>query len=235
MPNYKRSRVGLPRGKTRPKSHVTYTQQVGSLVPQSTLKSVEINAIDRSTDDRQTTRQGNEIDVSGVRIMTYSRNPIALPIYLKMYVCTYIGQDSLTNPKDQLSDPVPTDNFYRGKGNARAANFNGVSRSGFSRYQHDINTDSWAVLWGTTLWLNPTEQSGVVYDSERGTNWKILQKYIPIKRRVTYDDDSPTTVPTNGRLFLVWFWDTMQRSAAETTGSNMELGIETEVYFHDPY
>ena len=104
MPNYKRSRVGLPRGKTRPKSHVTYTQQVGSLVPQSTLKSVEINAIDRSTTDSQTTRQGNEIDVSGVRIMTYSRNPLALPIFLKMYVCTYVGQDSLTNPR--ISFPI---------------------------------------------------------------------------------------------------------------------------------
>lgn len=233
---YKRKCIGISgrRNKDFVKTAITVLGQNAS-VANSTLNSRDITFVDRSSNDNDHARQGYTTYLCGVKVQMYVRNPSKTPKYFKVFVLSYKGTDSVNTPLDQQVNPISSSNFFRGLGgNIRAVDFNGVSRDSWDRFIHPINTDSYNVLWGKTFILHPVKaDAGGDSNRYEKKDWIYFEKYIPVGREITYDNDSPSQVSTNGRIFLVYYCDTWERGANGVLNSPILVNTCTRMFFVD--
>lgn len=240
----KRRRVGaIPR--TEHKVHITATH--GSSINingYQVLKSWDITACPRSSTNARDARTGEEIYVHGFRIKFYMeiRNkPIYRQlIFLRCWVVSRIGSDENCIPLDTETDPIVQTNFYRGQQDNRAVDADLVNRSGWGQYTHSINTDAYNVLAFKQFWIDPrcvSDNSDTTFKSGFGNAHALFDRWIPLGRKVTYDGDSPVTIPTNGRVFFVWHMDNLARPNGGTSdqapGSQVRMGFHSLMYFKD--
>lgn len=229
----RRQNVGLPYRRVKNKREVVIDQEFASNTQvASTLYSRDISAVPLSSSNRNT-REYFEIALQGVLIDVQLHNNDSAPHLVRMWVISHRGDDTLSSPLDQENSPVPTENFYKGQQGNRSVDYNGVSRGFTNHSTHTINTDVWNVLWSTKFMLSSNGDNVNGYGDNTFPNYKLVKKYIPIKRNLTYDNDSPVSVATAGRIFFVFDHVSMQKTASGTEGANMKFGFKAQMFFRD--
>ncbi len=237
MPHYRRPVVPGKR-KARPKS-VQVINDFAQGLTNSTLYSWELNMIDRATTDSLVARQGVEVYVSGIKLdMFFKNSNLNSNKFLRIMILEHRGDDSTTTPLDQSTQCVPDANFYRSVSGPVPVNFAGVTRSGWSRLYHDVNTDAWNILYSKTHWLPGVAQKGATTDvwnhyGSAVSNWFKHSFYVPYGRVIQYDLEAPISIPTRGRLFLVVYFDEPDRAAGVANISTVQTSISAVNYFHD--
>lgn len=240
MPSYKkRKEVGKNPNETEWKNHLTavLTSSTGRVY--QSLFSFDLTALPRaSTGISRTLRHGEEIFAHGIRLKFYV-NIRDKPVYLqetvvRMWVVSRIGTDELTIPGDTETDPIVTTNFYRGQSDSRAEDFNAVNRSAWSHLNHSINTDSYNVLCYKQCFLYPQIINNSSVNQGKGVTI-LWDEWINLGRKITYDSDSPVTIPTNGRVFLIWYVDNLARPAAGVSDATNQYrcGVHANLYYKE--
>lgn len=236
MPSYRRPVVPTRR-KARPKS-VQVVNEFATGLTNSVLYSWELNNIDRASTDSLVARQGVEVYVSGIKIDMFFKNPtLNSNKFLRIMILEHRGDDPTTTPLDQTSLCVPKENFFRSVSGPVPVDYGAVTRSGWSRIYHDVNTDAYNIIYSKTHWLAGVANKSTTdiwnHYGSAVSNWFKHSFYVPYGRVVQYDTASPVNIPTRGRLFLVLYFDEPDRAAGAADISTVQTSISAVNYFHD--
>lgn len=244
--NNNRGNVGLPyfnkrQCKTYVNSDVQFqtTDIASGTFPQynvynsSQINSRDITAIPRSNINLNN-RDYEGMALSGIRLRIMMQNPDSVPHYVRLWVVSYKGNDQTNIPLDQVGDPIVTANFYRGY-TSRAVDYASTTRSFMQHVGHAINTDCYNILWAKHFWLGHNGDNTRAFGDTVRPDWKWIDKYIPCHRVITYDTDAPTTIPTSGRIFLIWDHHSPLKSEGGeiNQGAQMRMGYYASISFKD--
>lgn len=134
---------------------------------------------------------------------------------------------------------IPVTNFFRNNGltasNQRYIDFDKVYSARELHYSN-INTEQWTVLSHTRKVLNTTGNGDVISENaNRGggrDDFAIVEKYIKINRRLTYDSNGGDSCTTPIWLALwVSRWD--QARSAEPVANTCQSWIHSVTHFKE--
>lgn len=142
-------------------------------------------------------RQRDIVNVRGLKICLEIQNTTAVPIWIRM---------AIVIPKG--SSTVSTTDFFRGYADARGTDFTVGSATGLNSNDLrclPLNPDVMDIVWQHKIFLvgNTDTPSNETINFQWGSNYKTVDKYIPIKRQLLYDG---STISPNGRtpVFIMW-------------------------------
>lgn len=127
-------------------------------------------------------RERDLIHLTGFRLDMELKGASTKPIYYNIALV----YDRRSNDGDNTI--TTADFFHSLGGNARALDF-AVGLASFEFHRLPLNTDRFTVVkhWRGTL----TQQSGTAYLTNSGNSWKSLSKWVPLKRKIAYEDGNP--------------------------------------------
>lgn len=227
-----RSCVGLPYRRSKNKREQVYFQEFNTNQAATTPFSRDITAVPLSSTNRNN-REYFEISVQGILLNCMFHNNDSFPHMVRMWVVSHRGDDSITNPLDQENNPIVTQNFYKGQQTSRAIDYSGVSRGFFNHVTHTINTDVYNVLWSKKFILSSNGDNANGFGDNTYPNFRMVKKYIPLRKNLSYDNDSPVSIPTTGRVFFIFDHVSMAKTAAGTEGASMAFGFKAQLFFRD--
>lgn len=126
-----------------------------------------------------------------------------------------------------------TAEFFRNYGDDRSQDFS-IAKSSLRLTQTPINADLYDVIHRWTFILGERiNYSGTAGKPTNKSYYKELNKYIPFKRQLRYDNDG-TNTPEDGEIYLCYWADRLQQAAAQPVIAN-HFGIQCRVlaFFND--
>ena len=168
-------------------------------------------------------RERGIINCRGFRICMAMVNDINVPMYANVAVI---------HQKDAETAPAET-NFFRGPGAQRGQDF-GNALTSLEFHCLPINTDKYVVLKHKRLLLAPDIEVTGDFNNNKGKNYANLDWYVKLKRQLRFDNSAVST-PTNGNVWLVYWFDTWP-AAANATPTNTAVRVTERhlMYFHEP-
>jgi hypothetical protein len=139
---------------------------------------------------------------------------------------------AIISPKN--SGAITAQNFFRGQGNeSRGLDF-GFARTALEHHCLPLNTDKFYVLKHKRMRLNPDDMSNnIQWSQERGSSYKNIDWYVPLKRQLRYDDPD-ANFPTDGPVYLVQWCDTWTAIAGAPATTNAMSRQERHVMYFRP-
>jgi hypothetical protein len=228
----KRAKFQIPyRGPTIDgKRRMLHVEQ-GSLAGK-TLVGYLLSDIPISATDPDVTREASSILVKGCNFRVGFRNLQGCPLFVNVAVIA--GKNAMPG----VTSPSGI-NFFRNDGSTAGNNrYIDFSTGPSARQLHfmPINTEQWTVLSHTRQCLNTTGDGDVISSrANRGggrDDFTIIDKYIKINRRLTYDSTGGDTCTTPIWL-CVWCsrWDQNQNAAV--VANTAECWIYGTTHFKD--
>lgn len=122
---------------------------------------------------------------------------------------------AIISPK--TANAVSSAGFLRTYNQSRDADINTIL-PGIVMAYNPISTDKWNVILHRRHWLLPGASGGDV-NSQRGSNYFFLNKYISLKRQVRFNDDT-TDNAESGRCFFIWWTTDVGAATLEAPKTN---------------
>jgi len=216
------SHVGDTPGSHGCKHYFVALDTASSLLAPYTLHSQNLIVVPKqSADEEENRRDGKQIDVKGVSVkMQLENTDAAMP-----KVCNI----ALIIPKaENFADSgIPNAEFFRGDDKDRGI---GMAQANSSHLHNTrpINSDLWHVLWRKRIRLPCYAGDAAV----KGTFIRNFKKYIPINRQFRFVGETEHT--SSADPYLVFWYDDMNRNAADTGGGNkVKRQQEIQIIFKD--
>ena len=157
-------------------------------------------------------------NIRGFKICCGVNNERTNPLYINIAVLASKGSGFTDN------------DFFRADGNERSVDF-GTSLSSIQFRCCPVNSDKYHILMHRRLLLNGSSAiTGVDYTR---TSYNLIEKWVPLKRQIRYEDNEGAT-PTED-IRLVWWADSMFQSAgaiAQVDAFRIQWKVVN--YFRDP-
>lgn len=205
------------------------------LVNTKTLYFEPLIDIGRTATNELQGRQRDAVRLSGIKIDMEIRNNStnSSPLYFHV---------AILKPKNKETDQVPDDtsstftsfgDFFRSDGgNARSEDFNS-SLTGLELHTLPINTDRWHIFSHIKYTLLPSDNGNTAYNTQRGSSWKVYQKYHKINRIVKFD--SPTdNVPTTGNVFMCYWCSFFGELSTPAQVNEAVVSEKIHCYWREP-
>lgn len=170
-----------------------------------TLYSRDLTAIPKTEDNAINGRQRDIINVRGFKIDMNFRGALAQDQPNILHFAIIAPLATLANDSTPVGseDVVPDTNFFRGNSENRAIDF-GTGLSSMQLHSLNINSDNYVVL---KRWKKIVGEAD--NDNPKGPGqYKRSHTYVKLNRQVRYDTANYTENATQGRVFLVWWFDT---------------------------
>lgn len=197
------------------------TSNLTAPIDTGTLYSTPLNDLQRGTGIDE--RQREHVQYKGVSCWFEYRNKNNNnPLYLNMAV---IGTKDTGSPSN-----VTGTAFFRGNGFSRAQDFDPINMSALRLHLTPINTDNYTVLWHERRTL-ATQVAGLQANTHDA--YGTIKKWIPIRRQIRYQTDN--TIPTDGRLFFVYWVSRFQGTGASPQTAECDIHLRHLQYFSDPW
>lgn len=204
-----------------------------------TYESVNVPSADKSTrtlystalcnipkGDERNQREKTVVNIRGFKLCLEVKNLTQEPMYVNIAVIS---------PKAAAdAAAIPGPEFFRAEDNAdrRGTNFvNGLSSSEF--HCLPINTDLYTILKHQRLMLIPGSETDPTTNSAEGKSYEAINMWIPLRRQLRYD--APNSAPTDGQVFLVyWFTKFGEPGGVTPTTNAVKFTERVVTYFRDP-
>lgn len=218
----RRRQIGEAVGHSTAKSNTVQNTTTAVAADTRTLYQVELTQLTRNTTDVAIDNRVRDIaNIRGFKCCFQIRaNNGNSPLEVNWAV---------VSPKS--SQAVSVTDFFRGTDNTRSLDF-GTARTSLENTCLPINTDLYTILTRKRFTLSPKDAAAADYNDNR-RNFKMIEKWIPLKRQIRYDGASSTSATTP--VYAVWWCD---KSFAGTTDA-ATVGAATVmdkyvVYFKPP-
>lgn len=171
------------------------------------------------------TRQRQIIHVSGFSIKGFMSNNSARHVFLNVAVLS---------PRNNNATTVAADGFFRDYNASRDINFS-TGLSGLRMHVLPISTDKFRILAHKRLRVGPAAPDGstapIVYNVSPGNScyWDM---YVPLKRNLTYNDDTDTNCESKV-FFVLWFSDGTASNTDPTVLNQMTGSIHAVTYYSE--
>lgn len=208
-----RKRIGHPEGAGTCKSRTIYIDNGQQEIRERSIYSYNFNTVPAGDGIDQ--RERNLIRLQGVAIKWEMRSNSTPPLKVNMAVISpRAGTEVFANqPQETMT------NFFRNRGGStRGLNFeaSGVNANApLVMSTFGINIDRWNVLMHKRFTLNPISQTSSQFRTERGSNFKTIKKYIPIKRQVRYESGEASSSETP--IYFVFWVSPMLTAEPQTS------------------
>lgn len=181
-----------------------------------TLHHVDITNIPKGTAIND--RQRDLVNLRGFKINGWFRNRFGSEGVLHI---------ALLQPKFEKT--LEQTDFFRTGGtagsNSRGTDFS-LGLTGLEMASLRINPDKFNILFHNRITLKPTT-------NEHGQSYRMENKYFPINRQLSYDDDN--TPKCNSPIFFVWWYDALASPTAQTIlVDSLETTYTIHALFNDP-
>lgn len=186
-----------------------------------TLYTHEITDIPKDTGFNDIDNRQREICyLNGVKIAISLKNNSTKPVHWNVAL--------IMNRRNPSSIPAIQE-FFRGSGISRGLDFNNGLNSNDFRARF-INSDANVVLMHERFTLSTATETS--YEAGFKPSFMTFDKYVPIKRMITYDRD---TSNANHRIFLVYWCDEFNTATGTLPQSSViEQCIRMITYFKEP-
>lgn len=167
-------------------------------------------------------RLSNKVFVSGFRIcmQVNLKDSVSATVKREPFVFNF----AVVSAK-RGGAPTAT-NFLRGEGEESGINLD-TQRNGMQLACASINTDLYSILMHKRIKLWNQTQSSLTNDRARMLNWGPNEFWIPLRRQLTFEDQSSSA---NDNIYIVhWgdFADTQAFAASVTSAYDMQLRVIT--------
>lgn len=218
-----RTAVGESVNNNTSKNRVTHSGT--NLIATYNLYSQNITEITKGDNINQRSR--NAIDISGFKICAELKNHSNTPMYVNVAVV-----------QQKNSSVAIESGFFRGHTGERGDDFYDVTHTSNWMHCTSINPDKLKILCHMRFLLagNFDSSSGPIEElfSSARSNYKRFERWIPLKRRITYDNNS-TNIPTDSNVKLVYWCNKFGHGPALTSELSMlHFGVSVKCYFRDP-
>lgn len=209
-----RREVGLPLSMAPTTKQRTQLSE-GAIIEQNrTLYNINMTSIPQGNLPNE--REKNKVNILGIKVRWFVQNSTGAPIYFRY---------ALVAPKNATT--IGATNFFHGAdGAARGLDF-ANTRNGVQFCFSGINPDLFHILKSGVVKL-----IGNTSTDNKGNNTQLVQFYYPLKRVITWDDNTSAT-PTGDSVFFIWWYDNPLNGAG-IAASNVALrGCQLTTYFRD--
>lgn len=176
-----------------------------------TLYSQDLTYIGHTDSNEVNKRQRDIINLRGFRInIQFQRDITATSRDLILHLAV-IHDKGRADAALTATNPIQTEDFFRGNSTNRAIDFQNTL-AGIEFNNLGINTDLYTVLAKKDYYMKSSAQDG------RSSFRRKL--YIKVNRQIRYDNEVGGTneeVATDGRCFLVWWYEIATGQGASAT------------------
>lgn len=184
-----------------------------------TLYSQKLISVDFGNNINQ--RQRHVINSTGIKVCTELKNLSSSPMYVNMAVI------SAKAGVDPAADIDTTDFFRSSKSNDRSADF-GVANSSTELHCLPINTDKYVIHKQLRTSLVAAASGGDTV-ALTGKSYTNVDWWVAMKRQFRFDGTS--SLPENGQLYLVYWFDEYM-TPAQTAAQSNKLKMSKKVIMH---
>lgn len=182
------------------------------------LHAYNLTDIVRGQNDNQ--RQHNVIRVAGFQLHCAFQSTQIEPLWLNLAV---------VSPKQ--ANVITTANFFRAYNDERARNFGDSVNTGLMHHCLPLNTDKFNILWHYRSCLGAkNEGNQQTYNSHHWSSYKLINKWIPLKRQLRFDAEASTT-PMDGNVFII-YWFTPFVGSAPLLPISSAVNTMADVYMY---
>lgn len=216
----KRRRLGHPmRGVRSKKRVVTDVDTTGKAT--RTLYQEDLTNIPKGTTADQ--REYDVVNVRGWKMQINVESLRTVPIQINFAV---LGRKN--------GAIATTLEFFRGYGDDRSVDFS-TTLNFLKLMQSPINTDHYEVLHRWNVKLGALQNfSGGTAEAKHGVTAKEINKYIPFKRQLRYDNTGND--PEAHNMLLVYWADVEYNAGSSTaTANSFNIQIRNVAYFRDAH
>jgi len=222
-------------------------RQVGMRVGSSNAKSDEIqipaennatknlNRVQRllvltkgSDIDNRSTRLRQSVDFRGIKICFRIQINNVAGLGGQKFAFNW----AIVSPKqlDANITALPTEEFFRGSGEtSRAQDFAGTL-TGLDLHCLPINRDKYVIHRHKRMVLGP-------YESTEGKSERYFETYVPVKRKVVYNQNTELGTEDNpeGRdMWMIWWGAFLNEGTGNGQGSAFTTQFKAVRYFREP-
>lgn len=238
-----RRKRAVPRGVAKPRKRARVGQRVGTGASKRTevikdntarrtyeLYPVELTKIEgESAIYEIDKRQRPLINLRGIKLCMETINNTNNMLYMNLALISYRCPTPVTEIPLKFFRSTPTADPG---GTERSIDFDNNTLTGMDHHCRPINNDIRTVHFHYRYKLGPNGD-GVTTRSQK-TNTLLLQKYIPIKRQVRYNDGDPLSCSTP--IFLTyWFSEPGDAEPVVQRTNAANVDIRCLTYFKDTH
>ena len=209
--------IGYPRSASSSKIKQTSSLSNLNTMTANVVYAYELTFPTETSTGSRNTRERKVINLTGIKMCQQ--------FFLRQVVSNerpVLFNWALVTPKKNQNDGFSDVDFYRSVSDKRAVSFLDLS-NGLSRHCRAINTDKWNVIFRKRFVLRDTTD-GI------GTNHRMFEKYVPIKRQIRFDD---ANAPSD-RLFVIqWCAPAIDTSALPGTTTIADYNYDNHMYFRE--
>jgi hypothetical protein len=183
-----------------------------------TFQINSLTTIPRGDDSNE--RERALINVRGVKINMMFVNKRTLGRLL----CNF----AIISPKDCINTVPNGDDFFRAHDQYRWKDFDSPMNS-MERHLAMINTDRYLIHYHKRFQIAPN------VTSSSAPNWRLIRKWIAIKRQLRYEDkaDGNATEPVNGSIYVVFWYDHPDLDRSQTPTTGLTLSGNSVIYYKE--
>lgn len=223
-----RRQVGLRVGTSNCKSDEL--QPVGENNSSKNLNRVQrLLALTQSSDiDNRSTRLQQSVDFRGVKICfrVQLNNVVAKPGQKFAFNWAIISPKQLS----PVITSLPTEEFFRGNGEqSRAQDFTGTL-TGLDLHCLPINSDKYIIHRHKRMIMGP-------YESTEGKAEKYFETYMPVKRKIVYNQVGTAeqqTFPEGKDMWMVWWGAYLDEGNGSGQTNAYTTQFKVVKYFREP-
>ena len=163
-------------------------------------------------------RQRDEVFLSGIQIQLIINNELQeLPLFVNVAVVKWNDQANSFLNTDKSTLTTRGD-FFRSIGaNVRSLDFSN-NIDAMQRHYHCLNTDAMSVYMHKRMLLVPSSGATTLYHSNKGTSFRTMNMYIPIRRKVSFHNET-AYYPADGNIHLLYWFTPIDETAAGASQS----------------
>lgn len=184
-----------------------------------TLYTYDITSVPKGTTNDIDMRQRDQVYLNGIKILMSIKNTSPDPLHLNVAV--------LMNKQDP-SGAISATDFFRGSGDTRSVDFNPAILNSNDFRARPVNTDKNVILMHQRYTL-ATDRASNAYEPGFRSSYVMLDKYVPIKRVITYDGNAANT-----KIWLVYWMDNFNNIPGAVIGNRSEVSIRCITNFKEP-
>lgn len=169
------------------------------------------------------------IDLRGWRLRLSLLNASVVPNYFHY---------AIVSPKSGDQIQISLQDFFRDHEASRDVNFSTALET---HAFHDlyINPDKFHILSHNKIfipkWDESTTGNGWSVGDYKNCNYKVINKYVPLKRPVTFDDDDVTQNYADKGIFLLyWCAYPLEPAPTDAQVAAMYANMEVVTYYREP-
>lgn len=222
-------------GATRAISHRTGTTLTTEVAKNTgTLYTEPLVIISRDSSTSELNERSRDvINLRGVKLCFELRNIDVQPIYVNMAIVKF-KPNFAGQPSQSTAEALSTvaDLFRSDGGNTRSVDFNRSTLTGLQMRCLPLNKDVMEIFMHQRLQLNGNSPDSPDFNRQYGSNYLTFEKWVPIKRRVTFRSETGT-IPEDGNIHLIYWFTEFGATAGAPFNDVGRLSMRIVTYWHN--